>query len=684
MNWSELLGFINPAECDYQEWVNVGMALKHEGADLGLWDAWSRADPRYKDGECARKWRSFNEGAGSIVTGGTLYEMAQKGGYQPKRREVKTLEWDDEIEYDGDPETIIKDTAWINTETIENPGDKPTDQLRKYLQALFKPDEIIGFCTDAEFDADKKKWRPASRGSYGITQRQLLKAIKKHPDDIEAVIGDYEHEAGAWIRFNPLDGTGVANSNVTELRHALVESDTLEIEKQKAIIEELRLPVVMMIHSGGKSVHAIVRIDAVTEADYREKVDYLYRVCEKNGLPIDKQNKNPSRLSRMPGVLRGEKEQFIIAENIGCKTFEEWREYVESTADTLPEIIDYGELDELPPLAPEVINGILRKGHKMIISGASKSGKSFLLIELGLAVALGKPWIGYRCEKGKVLYINLEVDSASFLHRVRAVHEAHGVKNVKGFHVWNLRGEHAEVKSLTPRLIRRAKTAGYSLIIIDPIYKINEGDENSASEMGRFFNQLDYICKELNAAIVLCHHHSKGSQGGKFSIDRSSGSGVFARDPDAILDLIQLNPKDAGKSLENGASAWRVSAVLREFPSPEDIDLIWSYPVHEVTEDLKEADPLHGMDAATNSKRGNGAKRDKAEERYTRLCEFIDNWEEICTDTVHLKYPSVDDAVEYFKSDRGYTGRNIRNMITNHNDYEIKKGVIYPKEIDNE
>ena len=39
---------------------------------------------------------------------------------------------------------------------------------------------------------------------------------------------------------------------------------------------------------------------------------------------------------------------------------------------------------------------------------------------------------------------------------------------------------------------------------------------------------------------VYCHHHSKGAQGMKKAMDRASGSGVFARDPDAQLDIIEL------------------------------------------------------------------------------------------------------------------------------------------------
>lgn len=681
MELTQLLEYIPASSLDYQEWVNVGMALKHEGLTCDIWDAWSRSDSRYKSGECARKWKTFREDASTIVTGGTIYELAKRYGYKPE--EVKVFDWDDEISDDGDPEKIIN-TTWLDvSNTIEQPKEiNATDELRRYIQALFKPDEIVGFCIDAQKDEDRNKWTPASKGAYGMTAKAILQSIKKHPDDIKAVIGDYNEEAGAWIRFNPLDGAGVSNSNVTELRYALVESDTLEIERQKAIMEELQLPIAVMLYSGGKSIHAIVKVDAVTVQDYREKVDYLYRICEKNGLSIDKQNKNPSRMSRMPGVKRGDKNQYILAENIGLASFDEWKEYIEDSIDTYPDIVTFSELQELPALSPEIIHGILRKGHKMLISGASKAGKSFLLIELAISITTGRKWLGFQCERGRVLYVNLEVDGASFLHRVRDVQRIIAPGEQLPLDVWNLRGEPAEINRLAPRLIRRAQNRHYDLIILDPLYKINEGDENSATEMAKFFNQLDRICKQLGVSIACCHHHSKGAQGGKFSIDRASGSGVFARDPDALLDMIRIDPRDVDKDLEDGQTAWRISATLREFPSPDDIDVIFDHPIHHITEDLKEALPMSGMGAEVNSQRGNAVKGDKAEKRYTRLKGFVQNWDEIDTSISHTQNPSIQDAVNYFKNDQGFSERTIRRAIEKHDDFEIRGGMILSKQND--
>ena len=89
---------------------------------------------------------------------------------------------------------------------------------------------------------------------------------------------------------------------------------------------------------------------------------------------------------------------------------------------------------------------------------------------------------------------------------------------------------------------RRAKKLNPDVVIVDPIYKVLTGDENSAEQMARFCNEFDKLCTQLNASTIYCHHHSKGAMD-KYdnAMDRSSGSGVFARDPDAILTMTQLD-----------------------------------------------------------------------------------------------------------------------------------------------
>ena len=644
----ELIEYINPAELDYQNWVNVGMALKYEGYSVDDWEQWSKRDVgRFHSGECMKKWNTFH-GNASPVTGGTIFQMAMENGWMPEQGHE--LEWDDTIQ--NDSERIIVDKNWIEGKEVHIPQKwNPVQQLITYLETLFESGENVGYVTKS-WKTDKGKYIPQDKGNWDRTAGQLIEALSKCNGDIGSVLGDTDKEGGAWIRFNPLDGKGVRNENVTEFRYALVESDDMEIEKQNEIFRTLELPISCLVHSGGKSLHAIVKVDASDYSEYRKRVDYLYDVCQKNGLKVDTQNRNPSRLSRMPGIMRGENKQFLIDTNIGKESWNEWHDWIESVNDDLPEPEGLEDVwSNLPELAPCLIDGILRQGHKMLIAGPSKAGKSFLQIEMCIAIAEGTDWLTWKCEQGRVLYVNLELDRASCLHRFKDVYESLGIKpdNLKNIDIWNLRGKSLPMDKLAPKLIRRAIKKDYIAIVIDPIYKIITGDENSADQMAAFCNQFDKVCTELGCAVIYCHHHSKGSQSGKKSMDRASGSGVFARDPDALLDLIELNISDNLKKQQenevtcgvcidflrkhldkqynideelsqddmcskvrmldycenrldkwqwnalqrqinealkklNSKTAWRIEGTLREFPKFDPVNLWFDYPVHKLDE----------------------------------------------------------------------------------------------------
>lgn len=644
-----ILEHIDPSILDYQEWCSVGMALKEDGHTASEWDAWSSKDSgRYHPGECFRKWDSF-KGTSKPVTAGTIVQMAKEHGWLPNQSEYfeygesKALEWDDII--GAKEELVVVDRNWLEGKDIEVPDDwNPVGQLVKYLEILFEASENVGYVTDS-WEKDGR-FLP-TKGAFDRTAGELIQLLNNCKGDIGSVVGDYKEDAGAWIRFNPLDGKGVKNDNVTEFRYALVESDDMPVDQQNAIYRELDLPIACLVHSGGKSLHAIVRIDAGNYDEYRKRVDYLYNVCKKNGLKVDNQNRNPSRLSRMPGIIRKGNKQFLVDTNIGKESFKEWQEWIESINDDLPEPESMESVwDNLPDLAPSLIDGVLRQGHKMLLAGPSKAGKSYSLIELCIGIAEGKKWLNWNCAKGRIMYVNLELDRASCLHRFKDVYNALGWEpnNLQNIDIWNLRGKSVPMDKLAPKLIRRAQKKNYIAIIIDPIYKVITGDENSADQMATFCNQFDKVCTELGSSVIYCHHHSKGGQGNKKSMDRASGSGVFARDPDALLDLIELELSEAMISQEvnkamcnvyekwikkyvtnweeevsqddlcsaiamgnlsnkllrpeifekvkkeineankaaSQRSAWRIEGTLREFPKFAPVNLWFDYPVHNV------------------------------------------------------------------------------------------------------
>lgn len=583
----DALAAVDPARCSYQEWVDVGMALHESGFSWEDWDGWSRRDPaRYHEGECERKWAGFGRGMGEHVKSGTVIAMAEAAGWrQPSAGTGEALDWDSVVMVGPDP-------TWVEEEDVGDVGAdvSPTTQLYDYLRALFDDDDFVGYATES-YDKDGRA--VPTKGVWTRTAGELRSELAK-TDDLAKVIGDWRADVGAWIRFNPLDGHGVANANVTEYRYALVESDELEVGRQLPMLRAMNLPCAAIVSSAGKSVHAIVKVDAGRDYDlYRKRVERLYAYCRQHGFQPDSQNKNPSRLSRLPGVTRGGRVQALLATDVGAESWDAWEEWVAESEDDLPDtenLLDRLRRDE--PLSEPVIgdegHGLLRRGHKMLVQGPSKAGKSMLLIELAIAVASGGEWMGYPCRRGRVLYVNLEIDRASMDERFRRVARDPQTRWVTderdpalaGIDVWNLRGKACPMDQLAPRLIRRMGGRDYSMVIVDPLYKVITGDENSASEMAAFCNQFDKVAAQTGASIIYCHHHSKGSQGAKRAIDRGSGSGVFGRDPDAILDVAPLEVDEKRERQLDGTTCWRVSATLREFKSPAPIDLFYRYPVH--------------------------------------------------------------------------------------------------------
>lgn len=597
INFKELLDWIPCDKCNYSEWVNVGMALKAEGCSFDMFDEWSSKDPaRYSRKECMSKWFSFDK---SGITGGTLVHMAEMNGWTrpPKQNDYfedngkyykATMEID-ETGYGGTisfdevgSDVIIKDEGLLQIEEFFEPDDdtwNPVDDLRNYLEAVFEPSDIIAYTVTSKRN-NKGKLAPFHKGVFTRTANDIINDLNKY-HSVTKAIGTYDPEAGAWIRFNPFNGLGVENSNVMDYRYTLVESDDMELGKQIAIIRKLMLPVVALVYSGGKSIHAIVHVDATTKDQYVKRVSYIYEICEKNGLALDKQNKNPSRLSRMPGVIRNGHKQFLIDTNFGMDSYESWADWVEEETNSLPEPTVISEYwDNRPAQDPELIEGILRQGRKMMIGGASKIGKTSLMIQLALSICNGFPWLGFPCEQKKVLYLNFELPEPTFNERLEEICRRKGwkLKEVtKQFHILHLRGvSFQSVDGFVEDLCRKFKNSGYGALFIDPIYKINDGDENKAQDVARFTKRLDRITKEMNTSLIYVHHFSKGKQSNKDAMDRFSGSGVAARDADVILSLTELKTRDPDRR------AFRMESTLREFKDIEPVNLWFDHPVHTV------------------------------------------------------------------------------------------------------
>ena len=255
-----------------------------------------------------------------------------------------------------------------------------------------------------------------------------------------------------------------------------------------------------------------------------------------------------------------------------------------------------------------------------------------------------------------MLYVNLEIDRASCIHRFANIYDALHIRKpcAENLVLWNLRGKAVPLDKLVPQLVRRVRDQHFDAIIIDPIYKVITGDENSASDMAFFCNQFDKICAETGCAAIYCHHHSKGDQGNRKAADRASGSGVFARDPDAQLDVIELQ-LDGDMKYEAeafGRTAWRLESSLREFQNIVPVDFWFDYPVHtlERSADLSVV-PAKG---SADAKRAAAGKNLSREQR---------------ADTIRMAYiacsidPETPVTVQMLAEYLGVSDRSVRDRV---------------------
>ena len=233
----------------------------------------------------------------------------------------------------------------------------------------------------------------------------------------------------------------------------------------------------------------------------------------------------------------------------------------------------------LPAPPAQVVEGMLHQGCKMILGGTSKSNKSWCLLDLAISVASGQPWWGRRTVKVPVVYINFELHRWSIGQRVNALCGARPECTGLGrsLALWNLRGRGADLALLRPKLEEQLARHQFGLIILDPAYKLlGDRDENANGEIASLMNEFEALAQSSGAAVVVAHHFAKGDSSAKHAIDRMSGAGAWARDPDSILVLTPHEEPDC----------FTVSTVLRNLPQVDEFVVEWDYPLMRLAPEL--------------------------------------------------------------------------------------------------
>ena len=231
---------------------------------------------------------------------------------------------------------------------------------------------------------------------------------------------------------------------------------------------------------------------------------------------------------------------------------------------------------------PQLVQGLLHRGSRLVLGGHSKAYKSLMMIDLGLSIAADKPFMGFPCKQGRVLIVNLELPDWSMKKRIAAVAKAMGITDVGGLDVMNMRGWPGirALGAVSKKLCEAAEAGiSYDAILLDPVYRLlGGGDESNPGDVAMVLCDLAALTKNTGASVIYAAHYSKGNQAAKEAIDRISGSGIWMRDADAAILFT--------KHKEEARNAYTVDLILRDLAPQPPFVVECRYPLMQRADDL--------------------------------------------------------------------------------------------------
>jgi len=230
---------------------------------------------------------------------------------------------------------------------------------------------------------------------------------------------------------------------------------------------------------------------------------------------------------------------------------------------------------EYPELKPAVIEGCLRRGEVMTLASDPKSKKTWLRDQVALSMLAGLTWLGFQMplQEPRIMIIDNELDATLLKWRIQTVSEAMSIDLTKPRYGNRLqykacRGQLEDINQINQWLQRNFEPGDFDFIAIDALYRmIPQGmRENENTDMAQIYNVLDQIAISMDAAVMVIHHASKGSQSGKNVTDVGSGAGSITRSTGT--HLIMRRHEDPQKTILEG--------VARSFPDISPRVLSWS------------------------------------------------------------------------------------------------------------
>ena len=228
---------------------------------------------------------------------------------------------------------------------------------------------------------------------------------------------------------------------------------------------------------------------------------------------------------------------------------------------------------QLPPLQ-YIVNGLIAKNDMFAIIGKSKSGKSFLAMQMALCIAYGKPFLNLDTTPCKVLYVNCEVKEVVFRNRRKRMESQLNITTRKRETLKFLNVPDSYVG--WEDILTICKNQRFDVVFADPFYQISNINENDQSACNEVINTIKRFKAEGITLIVL-FHAPKGFEGDKPLIDLVSGHGVLTRSPDGMCGILNHS---------NNKSSRVFRTELRNDAPLEDFTITLTDGIWEVNNDV--------------------------------------------------------------------------------------------------
>jgi RecA-family ATPase len=381
-----------------------------------------------------------------------------------------------------------------------------------WLKKVFRPGEVVCVNKTAEFR--EGKWVISASGTF-----QTLEWWCEKLSDPEWA-KRYDCPQGAWVRVNPFketeegspDGT---DKDVADFRNLMIESDSRPKVEQFEVFKKSGLPIACVTDSGGKSLHALVRVNAANAEEYKERCAMVYEAL--SGLGFDPNNKNASRFTRLPGAVRAGVKQQLIATEFGAANWQEW-EYSHQTSSTeWFDLYSLGSFDRENDPNCRIGNRWLCKGGSLVIQGYSGIGKSSFALQMALNWAVGKDFFGLKpIQPLNTVFIQAENDLGDFAEPYQDITKGWGDEEKallrSNFHAGR-EAATAGAEKFAAYVRRLVAMHNPDILFFDPLLSYFGDDISKQKAASEFFrNHLQPIQNETGVIIVFIHHLGKPSQ----------------------------------------------------------------------------------------------------------------------------------------------------------------------------